>query len=124
MHSKKLSPRNRAVRAAFAAAGLLCVAPAAFPECSAQGCYDVYIDELYAEAAGGVWIKTSGDETLAGCVADSNVFLRLPASVAGFKEIYATLLAAQLADKRVSIRVNPASNPCTVAYVTLNRNYW
>jgi hypothetical protein len=83
-----------------------------------------WVDELYTEASSGVWIRTSGDETLAGCVPDSSVFLRLHASAAGFKEIYATLLAAQLAERRVSIRVNPGSNPCSVAYVTLNRNNW
>ena len=43
---------------------------------------------------------------------------------AGYKEIYATLLAAQLADKRVSIRVAEGTNPCAIAYVTLNRNSW
>ncbi len=124
MDPKKTSPAKSAMRAALTAAGLIAVAPAAFPECSAPGCYDVYIDELYTEALGGVWIRTSGDERLAGCVPDSEVYLRLPASVAGFKDIYATLLAAQLAERRVSIRINPGSNPCTVAYVTLNRNNW
>jgi len=124
MDAGKGTPKNKTIRAALTAAGLLAMAPAAFPECSAPGCYDVYIDELYTEALGGVWIRTSGDERLAGCVPDSDVYLRLPASAVGFRDIYATLLAAQLAEKRVSIRINPGSNPCTVAYVTLNRNNW
>lgn len=72
---------------------------------------------------GGAWVKTSGDETFANCTANSGVFLRLDVT-AGYKEIYATLLAAQLADKRVSIRIAEGSNPCTITYVTLNRNNW
>jgi hypothetical protein len=96
---------------------------AAFAECSATGCWGVYIEELYPEAAGGAWIRTSGNETLANCTVDSNVYLRLNATT-GYKEIYATLLAAQLADKRVSLRIAEGSNPCTVVYVTLNRNSW
>ncbi len=101
----------------------MCTSVAAFPECNAYGCAEVYVEELYAEAQGGAWIRTSGDETLADCTPNSNVFLRLNASP-GFKEIYATLLAAQLSDKKVFIRVVAGSNPCEIAYVTLNRHSW
>jgi expansin (peptidoglycan-binding protein) len=111
------------VRKISIALGLLALAPAAFPECGAGGCYDVYIEELYPEASGGAWIRTSGTETLANCTVDSNVYLRLNAT-AGYKEIYATLLAAQLSDKKVSIRIAEGSNPCSIVYVTLNRNNW
>jgi hypothetical protein len=83
----------------------------------------VYIEELYPEAQGGAWIRTSGNETLANCTADSGVYLRLDPTP-GFKEIYATLLAAQLSEKRVGLRISPGSNPCTVVYVTLNRDTW
>jgi hypothetical protein len=103
--------------------GLSLFSAAAFPECSAGGCYDVYVEELYPEASGGAWIKTSGNEALANCTADSNVYLRLD-NTAGYKEIYATLLAAQLSDKRVNIRIAEGSNPCRIHYVTLNRNTW
>jgi hypothetical protein len=115
--------QKRIHRSLFAASVLLAIAPAAFPECSASGCWNVYIEELYPEANGGAWIKTSGTETLANCTVDSNIYLRLNPS-AGFKEIYATLLAAQLADKRVSLRIVEGSSPCYVTYVTLNRNTW
>jgi hypothetical protein len=97
---------------------------AAYAECQALGCFSVYIDELYPEAGGGVWVQTSGNETLANCTANSGVFLRLDGTTAGFKQMYATLLAAQLADKKVSLRVDEGSNPCTIVYVTLNRNNW
>ena len=95
----------------------------AVAECMSGGCYDVYVEELYPEASGGAWIKTSGNEALATCTVDSNVYLRLNATE-GYKEIYATLLAAQLSDKRVNIRIVENSNHCRIAYVTLNRNNW
>jgi hypothetical protein len=102
---------------------LLPLATAAFAECWSAGCYEVLIEELYPTAEGGVWIKTTGDETLANCTVNSNVFLRLNVS-AGYKDIYSTLLAAMLAEKRVSLRIVEGSNPCAVAYVTLNRTSW
>lgn len=109
--------------AILVALGLVSITTAAYAECSASGCWGVYIEELYPESQGGAWIKTSGDETLANCTVDGNVYLRLNDSP-GFKAIYATLLAAQLADKKVSIRIAEGSAPCSVIYVTLNRNTW
>lgn len=95
----------------------------AFAECSATGCWEAYVEELYPESAGGAWIRTSGDESLASCTADSGVYLRLNAGT-GFNAIDSTLLAAQLADKKVNIRIFGGSNPCSIAYVTLNRITW
>jgi hypothetical protein len=110
-------------RSLVVALGLFLIAGVASAECVASGCFNVYVEEIYPEATGGAWIQTSGNETLANCSADSGVYLRLDATV-GYKEIYATLLAAQLTDKKVSIRVNEGSTSCTIAYVTLNRNTW
>ncbi|MDF2466716.1 MAG: hypothetical protein K0Q43_4951 [Ramlibacter sp.] len=121
--TRTTSKFRRLFHRAVAVLTSLPLATAAFAECSAAGCYGVYIEELYATAEGGVWIKTTGDETLANCTANSNVFLRLNAT-AGYKDIYSTLLAAMLAEKRVSLRVVEGSNPCAVAYVTLNRTSW
>jgi hypothetical protein len=118
----KFSARLTA-RSIWSTIGLLAASAAAYPECSAGGCYDVYVEELYPEASGGAWIKTSGNEALANCTVDSNVYLRLN-QTEGFSQIYATLLAAQLSDKKVNIRIVEGSNPCRIGYVTLNRNYW
>jgi hypothetical protein len=117
------SKLRRFLHRVLALVASLPLATTAFAECSSAGCYDVLIEELYPTAEGGVWIKTTGDETLANCTANSNVFLRLNMS-AGYKDIYSTLLAAMLAEKRVSLRIVEGSNPCAVAYVTLNRTSW
>jgi hypothetical protein len=125
MNKKNRVPRNVAMCRAFLSVILAgTFASPAFPACSATGCWGVYIEELYPEAQGGAWIRTSGDESLANCTADSNIYLRLSGTTPGYKEIYATLLAAQLAEKRVSIRIAEGTNPCTVAYVTLNSTAW
>ena len=109
---------------AFACMCALSIGALAYADCGATGCWLVYVEELYPEAQGGAWIRTSGDETLANCTADSGIYLRLSGTTPGYKEIYATLLAAQLSDKKVSIRITEGTNPCSIAYVTLNRNTW
>lgn len=107
-------------RGIAASLGLLAFSAAAFPECFSEGCADVYVEELYPEMQGGAWVQTSGNEALANCTVDSSIFLRLH-NETGFKEVYATLLAAQLADKKVFIRIVPGTNPCKISYVRLMR---
>jgi hypothetical protein len=107
---------SRTVILAASLAGLTQVAHA---DCLASGCYTVYIEQLMPTATNGVWIQTSGNETLMNCTADSGLFIHLPAGTP--KEIYSTLLAAHMADKLVSIVVNQGTNPCTVSYAYLNR---
>lgn len=94
---------------------------AAVAECTTWGCADVYVEQLYVSSASGFYVRTSGNELLANCTPDSGIFLYVPNTSSQMKEVYATLLAAQLADKRVNIRVNEGTSPCTVAYVTLDR---
>jgi hypothetical protein len=94
---------------------------ASHAECQATGCYSVYVQQLQLSASSGFWIQTSGNETLANCTPGSSVFLHVSASAAQFKEIYATLLTAQQADRVVDIVVFAGSNPCEVAYINLAR---
>ncbi|HEU5138250.1 MAG TPA: hypothetical protein VFU13_24100 [Steroidobacteraceae bacterium] len=118
------SYRNTFRRTLFVFFSAVVLAATASAECSATGCWSVHVEELYPEAGGGAWIRTSGNEMLANCTANSGVYLRLEGGEPGFKEIYATLLAAQLADKLVNIRIQEGSGNCRVLYVTLNRNTW
>jgi hypothetical protein len=110
-------------RSAATALGLLAFSTAAFPECYSEGCAEVFVEELYPEQQGGAWVQTSGNETLANCTVDSNVFLRLH-NETGYKEVYATLLTAMITEKKVSIRIVAGSNPCKIAYVRLVRSTW
>jgi hypothetical protein len=99
-------------------AALVC-STAAHAECSATGCYSVQVYHLSMTATNGFWVQTTGTETLANCTPDSGVFFHVPAGTAQLKEIYATLLSAQLTDRLVDIVINQGTNPCTVTYVNL-----
>jgi hypothetical protein len=93
--------------------------PISRAECSGLFCASVYVEQLYTYAGdSSFWLQTNGTETLLNCTADSGVYLR---GAAASKELYATLLAAQLADKLVTVRIVEGSNPCAISYVTLNR---
>jgi hypothetical protein len=88
-------------------------------ECTTSGCNDVYVKQLYADAVDThFWVETTGTETSLNCTPASGVLLKVAADS---KQVFALLLSAQLADKVVRIRVNEGTNPCTVAYVTLDR---
>lgn len=102
------------------ASGLVLASTYAMAECSQYGCVDVYVDKLELTASGGLWVQTTGNETLANCTPNSGVYLYVPPG-GNFNAVYATLLAAQLSEKKVYFRINEGSNPCSVAYVTLAR---
>ena len=94
-------------------------AQAARAECSAFSCNAVSVSQLVMTGAGGFYVGTSGNEQLTGCTPNSGVYLYM-ANSGNFKEIYATLLAAQLSNRIVSIELNPSiTATCTISYVTL-----
>lgn len=90
-------------------------------ECSSTTCANVYIDKLYANNSGIVYIGTSGDESLLNCAAGSGVYTKLNLSDPGASAIYSTLLSAQLANKKVQVRISEGSVGCSILYVTLER---
>jgi hypothetical protein len=94
----------------------------AFADCYTDRCTSVYVDELYVEATGGLWLQTSGTESSLTCAVNSGVWLRLEPTAAGFKYIYGTLLAAQLAERTVTVRIDSGSNPCSISYVVVSRS--
>lgn len=74
---------------------------------------------------GGIWIKTtvslygSSSIPIVNCIPDSKVFLRLLKTHPNFGPIYTALMSAQLTGQSIGIRINEATNPCTVSYVTV-----
>lgn len=101
---------------------MLLAANVTYAACVTNSCVDVYVTMLYTHSdAGWVYIGTDGDEPLLDCTPVSNKFLTLLTTDANFDAVYSTLLAAQLADKKVGIRILNGSNGCTVTYVTLER---
>lgn len=80
-----------------------------------------YVEQLYLEANDGLWIQTSGNETLANCTPDSGVYLRLPGTATKFKEAYLLLLTAQVTGVQIFVRIVEGSNPCTISEVRMQR---
>ena len=111
----------RAMCTLLAMAASIWAAGPAFADCGGEYCSDVYVDQLYMESSGGLWVQTSGTETALSCTPDSGIFLRLTYDVPGLKNIYAGLLAAQMAGSKVTVRISGGSSPCSISYVLVNR---
>jgi hypothetical protein len=80
-------------------------------------CSDVRVTLLYIDP-NAAYIQVSGNVSLLPCTAAGGL-ITLPANTAAnFKAMYATLLAAQLADRLVNVRVENTTN-CQIAYVTV-----
>ncbi|ACA85752.1 conserved hypothetical protein [Shewanella woodyi ATCC 51908] len=89
--------------------------------CFERGCSNVYVEKLYVNASGVVYVGTSGDERLMTCDAVSDVYSTFRSTDAGGDMIFSTLLAAQLSNKKVFVRTVESSNECKIAYVTLDK---
>jgi hypothetical protein len=93
--------------------------PASFAACGGtpgQGiCENVKIELLYVDRT-DAYLKVSGNMTALPCVLTGNL-IRL-VSGSNFNSIYATLLAAHLADRAVNVRM-ASTDECTIAYVSL-----
>jgi len=79
------------------------------------------ISMLDVEANGDVYVALVGGLAgLTGCTPNEGEeqFLTLPAASANVKLIYATLLAAQMTGRSVSLALLANSNGCTIRYVT------
>ncbi|OLF75153.1 hypothetical protein AWH60_11050 [Pseudoalteromonas haloplanktis] len=89
--------------------------------CVSTGCSGVYVDTLYVNASGIIYIGTSGDEKAMSCSAVSDVYATLNITKPGADAIYSTLLSAQMSGKLVYVRTVDNSSQCEVLYVTLER---
>jgi hypothetical protein len=89
-------------------------------ECQPTACVG-FVDQVYVEANGNLYVQTSGNETLANCTPNSGIYLYLAASATNFKEIYAMLLTAETLGWQVTLRIVDSSNPCTISWASVNR---
>jgi len=90
--------------------------------CNDRGCSSK-IARLYLSSfnGGSVFIKPADNARgVVGCTLFENTYLTLEKTHSLFDEIYSTLLAAQIADKRVFVRIANGSANCKVSYVTID----
>ena len=89
----------------------------AYAHCAAFACTNVKIERVYLNASGPIHIATDGDETALNCTAVSDVYVTLNPSAPNADAIYSTLLAAHIAGKRVTIRIEGSSPDCEIRYI-------
>ena len=99
---------------------LLLVPSVSFATCDSKGCNGL-IERLYIKESGEVLIGMSGDETKLNCSAVADVYLSLPYETNGYQSIYSALLAAQISNSKIFLRVNEGTERCSLAYVTIDK---
>jgi hypothetical protein len=102
---------------AMSGCGAVLLASAANAECNNYICEDVKILTMVTNADGNVLVRTAGTTANLGCALESGIYMTLKSSSARFKEIYANLLAFQVADRPISIRVDIGVAGCPIAYI-------
>lgn len=93
----------------------------AVADCASHICSEVHVDKIYTNVDGLVYVATTGDETKLDCVAESGVYVSFHLSDPAGDAIYSTLLASQLADRKVAIRIARGTAGCKIAYITHDR---
>lgn len=85
--------------------------------CVGSACNGERILTIYTNANGDVYVQVTGAMSALNCTLVSSTFITLKATAANFKQIYATLLASQFADRPLTFRIDDGSAGCTIAYV-------
>lgn len=117
MSVRNILMQGRPLSMALAMLMAFLFARVATAECNAYSCNDVRITALYTRADGSAYVQTSGTVTNLNCSLVGGLYMTLPTASTRFKEIYASLLAYQLTDRLITIRIDEGSTGCTVAYL-------
>ena len=104
------------------AAALATVNVFAADQCTSWGCVST-ISELYTTVHGKVYVSTPFDENLANCTVNQGKYFTLDLSKPNGKEVYATLLAAYIAQEKIQLRIIENQLDCPIAYVRMNVAY-
>lgn len=87
-------------------------------DCISYVCDASRILALYTRADGNAYIQISGNTSVLTCSLVSGLYVKLPAAnTPRAKEIYASLLAYQLADRLVTVRMEDGQTECTISYL-------
>ena len=94
----------------------------AFAECNGPSCNQVGIERIYTNANSWVYVGTDGNEPGLNCTPVSGVYLTLYHTDSNFEAIYSTLLAAMVADRPASLRIDGGSGNCKIRHAIFDRN--
>ncbi len=90
-------------------------------DCAGEYCSQVYVQQIYIEAASNIWIQTTGTETNLSCVPDSGIYLQLDGAAVQKKEVLALLMMAYSMDKLVTIRAVTGARGCAISYAFVDK---
>lgn len=108
----------------FIFSAILIIPNNAYADCDGDRCVSVKVTRLYvADHVGKIFIATSGNEKMLGCAPIEGEFIELSPDKQFFREIYATLLSAQISQQDVIIRIIPDGGSCKLAYVMIDNGY-
>ena len=82
--------------------------------CASWGCTST-IETLYTNADGRIYIGTPLDENLANCTTVIDKYFTINPSSGNAKEMYSSILAAYMSDKKVQLRVKEGHPSCELA---------
>ena len=106
---------RKVVRIATVACSLLASVSSA--DCISYVCDQSRIMALYTRADGNAYIQISGNTSVLTCGLVGGLYVKLPVNSPRFKEIYASLLAYQLTDRPVTVRMEDGQTECTISYI-------
>ncbi|WP_129782055.1 hypothetical protein [Peristeroidobacter soli] len=86
-------------------------------DCSTWACRDVKIKASYGTSDGDTCVEAHGNMALLGCTLASNTYITLRRSSLNYEEMYAILLARQMSDRTVGIRIIDQSVGCNVSCI-------
>lgn len=96
----------------------------AIGDCTVTICNYVYVEQVWLNTDGNLYVSTSGNENSLNCTPLGSTgtiqYLQMNQNALFFKEIYTAILAAHLADKRVLMTL-PNSGPCLIGSAQLQR---
>lgn len=90
--------------------------------CTTWGCIST-ISELSINADGLIYVGTPLDEKLANCTAISGVYFTINPLSQNSKEMYSSVLAAYMSNKKIQLRVKEGHAQCELAYVRLSAGF-
>ena len=89
--------------------------------CAGKACSSVYIDRIFMQSNGGIFVGTNGDEELLNCTAVSKVYLTLDSNDRNASHLYSLLRSAQVSDTKVFVRIVENSKNCKIQHVISDR---
>ncbi|USD19803.1 hypothetical protein MJO52_11995 [Microbulbifer variabilis] len=99
--------------------GLSLISGMAFAECTVGVCSNVEVDRVYATVGNTVYVGTTGDERNLGCGAVADVYGKLDMTNPSADAVYSAILAAQMAKKKIIMKVDENVAGCPISYVVV-----